>query len=135
MAVPRPAITCHVLDTTAGRPAASIPVKLKLQQSNTSSQLEFTSETNSDGRVVGWNSPSNLTLQQVFDDVAGNMLWVIQFDTQQYWEKKGIKPFFPNVHVNFITTGFKDLTPNEERPHWHVPLLLGPYNYTTYRGS
>lgn len=66
------------------------------------------------------------------------MLWAIEFQTGSYWKGKGVKAFFPAVEIKFVTEGFKgrDMSGVDEKSkHWHVPLLLGPYSYTTYRGS
>jgi 5-hydroxyisourate hydrolase len=129
----RPAITCHVLDTTIGLPASDIPVTLKITVDTTTHSM--TSTTNSDGRVAGWTSTEGLDIASVFEQNAGDFTCVLRFDTADYWASKGTKPFFPYVEIAFVTTGFKGLGQGEKEPHWHVPLLLGPYNYTTYRGS
>jgi len=65
------------------------------------------------------------------------MLWVCRFEVKQYFQQKGIKPFFPEVEIRFLTEGFMGMAKEEgkELGHWHVPLLLGPFSYTTYRGS
>jgi 5-hydroxyisourate hydrolase len=131
MSAPRPPITCHVLDTTVGLPGQNIPVKLSI----TAGELSTTmiGLTNSDGRVTLWEGP--IDLQSIFQQHAGDMACMLTFETAQYWEEKGIKPFFPTVQVAFVTTGFSGLDAAQSKPHWHVPVLLGPFNYTTYRGS
>jgi len=134
MAPPSPPITCHVLDTSTGRPAKDIQVTLTLMTAASSSQSQYNGVTNSDGRVTEWTNGTD-SLDQVFARHDGDMPWTLKFETASYWQQKGIKPFFPTVHIAFVTTGFKSLQDHQLRPHWHVPLLLGPYNYTTYRGS
>jgi len=62
------------------------------------------------------------------------MVWVCRFEVQQYWKEKGVDAFFPEVEIRFLTKGFRGVEEGKEG-HWHVPLLLGPYSYTTYRGS
>jgi 5-hydroxyisourate hydrolase len=75
-------------------------------------------------------------MQALFETYAldQDLKWVARFDVEDYFKKAGVKPFFPEVEIRFLTTGFGP-SGGEERGHWHVPLLLGPYSYTTYRGS
>lgn len=63
------------------------------------------------------------------------MLWVIEFHTDVYWRERGVKAFFPEVEIKFVTEGFRGMAEGERSKHWHVPLLMGPFSYTTYRGS
>ena len=55
------------------------------------------------------------------------MVWSLQFDTLAYWGEG--KTFYPEVEVRFFVQA------GEGKGHWHVPVLLGPWGYTTYRGS
>lgn len=132
MTTPRPPITCHVLDTTVGLPAQGISVELVVTVPEITIALK--GMTNGDGRVTGWTG-SGPDLQSVFEKHSGSMACTLKFETLQYWENKGVTPFFPQVEINFTTTGFNGLNASQTKPHWHVPLLLGPFNYTTYRGS
>jgi 5-hydroxyisourate hydrolase len=129
----RPPITCHVLDTTIGAPAAGISVKLT-QLPITASQSDFTGITNDDGRVTEWKNDTGTAVVDIFKSAESDLTWTLEFSTENYWEQKGIKPFFPKVTLQFATQSFKT-SEKGEQAHWHVPLLLGPYNYTTYRGS
>ncbi|KAL1305594.1 hypothetical protein AAFC00_007198 [Neodothiora populina] len=145
---PRPFITCHVLETVAGRPAANMAVSLTLispTPSSASNNATFTATTNSDGRVTAWSpSPSSssssssttrttttTTLEATIEDAKkqlGNeeqMVWSIRFQTGEFYGAG--KTFWPEVELRFFTA----LT----ELHYHVPLLLGPWSYTTYRGS
>ena len=138
----RPPITCHVLDTMSGTPAPSIAVYLTYVANNKGGESEaaFAGETNSDGRVTMWkaNHAGQYSMEEVFRRTEGEMRWAMRFETGTYWEAKGVKPFFPEVEIRFTTQGYsgKDVSAVEEKgKHWHVPLLLGPYSYTTYRGS
>jgi 5-hydroxyisourate hydrolase len=136
----RPPITCHILDTLTGTPAASVPVSLTLLSPSASNTITFQSLTNNDGRITSWaasEASKETSLQSVFEDMEGELLWVCRFETRQYFADKGIKPFFPEVEIRFLTEGFKGRTAEAEgsKSHWHVPLLLGPFSYTTYRGS
>jgi 5-hydroxyisourate hydrolase len=103
-------ISTHVLDTAAGRPAAGVPVTLERGPDWTEVGSGRTGE---DGRVGEVGSP----------DAPGR--YRLRFDTAAYF---GDAPaFFPEVTVQFTV----------ERPdeHFHVPLLLSPFGYSTYRGS
>lgn len=142
-------ITCHILDTAAGRPAAGVRVRLELtspvaSEVHPQATKKFESQTNEDGRVMAWlpYSDSNAsgdvpvyTLDDVLDKAeeevkagtessdATSTTWTLRFDTGSYY---GPTAFFPEVAVTFrVNTG----------QHYHVPLLLSPYSYTTYRGS
>ncbi|KAH8178962.1 HIUase/Transthyretin family protein [Sarocladium implicatum] len=137
-------ITCHVLDTTAGRPAKSIRVRLEgpLPASTSSSTTSstpapapktFESITDDDGRVRVWlpYSPPSAsgevpvhTLVDVLETVKGPSRWTLRFDTAGYFGDEAT--FFPEATIVFRV---------EEGQSYHVPLLLSPYSYTTYRGS
>lgn len=140
---PRPPITCHVLDTKAGIPAADIPVTLTLVKPYGPSQ-PLNGRTNSDGRVTFWEGGAS-SLEELFasaagknkeseGDVAGKvgpmcMVWALKFDVGKYFKGEG---FWEEVEIRFKT----DVEEGEgKRDHWHVPLLLSPWSYTTYRGS
>lgn len=131
----RPPITCHVLDTTTGRPAASIPVTLSLLPlSNASSNgsPSFSATTNADGRVTGWAAQSHsASLEELFargkDGDDGETCWVLRFQIRELYEGRGVVSFFPEVEIRFVVRSREE--------HYHVPLLVGPFSYTTYRGS
>jgi len=135
MAAPaKPPITCHALDTTLGKPATHIPVTLTLANppSSLSSQpLTFKGVTNDDGRVLAWENTSPFSQDSVGDvfRAEGDQQWRLVFDTQEYFGKRGIEAFFPEVQVGFLV---REKLKGE---HFHVPVLLGPFGYTTYRGS
>jgi 5-hydroxyisourate hydrolase len=128
----KPPITCHVLDTTIGKPAANIPVTLTLHNPPSSSTpLRFTTQTNGDGRVTSW-APSSPFASQSLDEIfaqQGDQKYSLTFDTEEYFGEKGVKTFFPEVEVKFVVRG------DAKGEHYHVPVLLGPFGYTTYRGS
>ena len=129
MSQQRPFITCHVLDTVAGKPGANIDVKLKLVSPAHTTTSHWTAKTNSDGRVPAWSSSTDIN--EMVDKVKAElkdddqMVWALTFDTEAYFGKG--KTFWPEVELRFAAK-------NEEE-HYHVPLLLGPWSYTTYRGS
>jgi 5-hydroxyisourate hydrolase len=129
----KPAITCHVLDTSLGRPAPNIPVTLTLHPTSptTTTPPKFSSLTNSDGRVTSWTNTtafSNASLEDVFKQ-DGDQKYSLTFDTEAYFSERGVKAFFPEVVVCFLVRR------EAKGEHYHVPVLLGPFGYTTYRGS
>jgi 5-hydroxyisourate hydrolase len=108
-------ITTHVLDTALGRPAANLAVRLE-RVSETETVWLGASATNTDGRVADLlDAPL----------VAGR--YRITFETAAYFAERGTPCFFPEVSILFEV---KDPT-----QHHHVPLLLSPFGYSTYRGT
>ena len=106
-------ITTHVLDTARGRPAAGIAVTLA-RQSDDGAWTDLTrSETNADGRIG-----------DLLDRALRPGVYRLIFETGAYL---GDGAFYPEVAVVFEVAD-----PDE---HYHVPLLLSPYGYSTYRGS
>ena len=132
MSSQRPFITCHVLDTISGKPAPGISVKLGLLSPVSQAEAQWTAKTNSDGRVTAWESPGE-TLNDVVAaakkttaaESEGQMVFKLTFDTEAYFGKG--KTFWPEVELKFAA--------KVDEEHYHVPLLLGPWSYTTYRGS
>ncbi|KAI4625755.1 hypothetical protein J4E80_002888 [Alternaria sp. BMP 0032] len=130
----KPPITCHVLDTTLGRPGPNIPVTLTLHPTTTTSTAstpKFSGLTNADGRVTAWtpSTPfSSASLEEVFAQ-EGDQKYSLTFDTERYFGERGVKTFFPEVEVKFL------VRQEAKGEHYHVPVLLGPFGYTTYRGS
>ena len=130
----RPFITCHVLNTTTGKPAADIAVKLNLVKPSTSHSEQWTATTNSDGRVAAWTASNSSESHEVNSVVASTksqlrdeeeMVWSLTFSTQAYFGEG--KTFWPEVQLIIAA--------KKSEEHYHVPLLLGPWSYTTYRGS
>ncbi|KAG0210749.1 hypothetical protein BGX28_009024 [Mortierella sp. GBA30] len=119
----RSPITCHVLDSSRGRPGQNVPVKLEMLNTaanNTWAALA-TGLTDSDGRVSTLLDPSHQL-------VAG--IYRMTFQTSDYWATAGVTSFFhPYVQIIF------EIAAGAEKQHYHIPLLLSPYSYTTYRGS
>jgi 5-hydroxyisourate hydrolase len=111
-------ITTHVLDTTSGRPAVGIPVALEHSVRAHEWRAIGRGVTDADGRLRSL-VPQDTSLE------AG--LYRLIFDTRTYFDVLGIEAFYPYVVIVFETM------PGE--PHYHVPLLLSPYGYSTYRGS
>ena len=110
------AITTHVLDTASGRPAAGVPVTLERHQDGDWIEIAR-GETNADGRIADWLS----------SEPVDRGTYRITFDTGSYFKSRQETGFYPFVPVVFAIT-----SPEE---HHHVPLLLNPFGYSTYRGS
>ncbi|KAL9021549.1 MAG: hypothetical protein Q9185_001197 [Variospora sp. 1 TL-2023] len=125
----REPITCHVLDQTTGRPASSVSVSLTLLRPFRLSPSTLTAVTSSDGRINQWNGEAGSSLTEIFENHAkhanGKMVWSLKFDTGSYFGED--RTLFPEVEVKFFV--------DAKSGHYHVPLLLGPWSYTTYRGS
>jgi 5-hydroxyisourate hydrolase len=102
-------LSTHVLDAALGRPAAGVAVRLERDGSVVASAV-----TDADGRV-----------RALGELVAG--VHRLTFDTGAYFAASGRDAFYPEVTVAFTV-----VDPDE---HHHVPLLLSPYAYSTYRGS
>jgi 5-hydroxyisourate hydrolase len=106
-----------VLDVSRGRPAAGVPVTLEVEAAG-GWHLVGKGITNADGRIsdlVPADSP-----------IAGGVYRLI-FDTGKYFANSDIQGFYPQVTVVFKI--------ENSTQHYHVPLLLSPFGYSTYRGS
>jgi 5-hydroxyisourate hydrolase len=111
-------IGTHVLDTALGRPAAGVPVSLeRVDPTGMSTQLGA-GVTDPDGRLRTL-LPAGRSLE------PGD--YRLRFDTGAYLARAGHAVFYPTVSVDFRVT--------ESGSHYHVPLLLSPFGYSTYRGS
>ena len=111
-------ITTHVLDTARGRPAAGLPVTLEIQLADGGWKLLGHGPTDADGRQ------RNL-LPEGAPLVRG--VYRLLFETAAYFTANGLEGFYPRVTVVFEV--------RDPAQHYHVPLLLSPHGYSTYRGS
>jgi 5-hydroxyisourate hydrolase/2-oxo-4-hydroxy-4-carboxy-5-ureidoimidazoline decarboxylase len=109
-------ITTHVLDTSIGLPAKNISILLQAKENNRW-QTIAQGITNDDGRI-----PDLLPQEKNLKPDSYKMV----FDTGSYYAKQNIKTFYPEVEILFNTF---------DETHYHVPLLLNPFGYSTYRGS
>lgn len=107
-------VTTHVLDTATGRPAVGVPVALEQQIDRTWTPLAIAA-TDRDGRVGSLG-----------DDELRPGRYRLTFDTASYFAGGKRIAFFPEVAIVFVVAGAE---------HYHVPLLLSPFGYSTYRGS
>jgi 5-hydroxyisourate hydrolase len=110
------AVTTHVLDTARGLPAAGLPVRLEHAGGDGLTEIAA-ARTGEDGRARTLG-PERLP--------PGT--YRLTFDTSAYLAARHPgKPFFPEVTVTFLI--------DDPSAHYHVPLLLSPFGYSTYRGS
>lgn len=112
------AITTHVLDIARGRPAAGLAVVLDMRVENGRWQEVGRGATEGDGRLRTLMDPSATLLPGVYRLV---------FDTGAYFRSEGTRAFYPEVVVTFEAVAGE--------AHYHVPLLLSHFGYSTYRGS
>ncbi|XP_068702571.1 uncharacterized protein [Montipora foliosa] len=114
-------VTTHVLDTARGIPARNVQIQLYFEELRPDTRMWkhiATGVTNADGRI------SNLLSQEQF--MAGK--YMMRFETEAYFKETGVSSFFyPYVEIVFLVS--------DPSQHHHVPLLLSPFSYSTYRGS
>ena len=111
------AITTHILDTSRGRPAGGVRVVLEVQTGDGWDTLGQGS-TDADGRL-------RELLPAEFDLRTG--VYRLTFHTGDYFAAGRVESFYPEVALSFVVT--------DAAAHYHVPLLLSPFGYSTYRGS
>jgi hydroxyisourate hydrolase len=107
-------VSTHVLDTARGRPGVGVPVRLD-RVSDPGGHVGAGS-TDSDGRGAG-----------LAGDGGPAGTYRLTFDTGAYFAGLGVEAFYPRVDVAFTVSGAAE--------HYHVPVLLSPYSFSTYRGS
>jgi 5-hydroxyisourate hydrolase len=104
-------ITTHVLDTTTGQPAQGVLVRLE-----------------SGGRIVGDGvTDDDGRCRELGPEQVEAGVYRLVFDTDTYFQRVGREAFFPEVTVTFRIT--------DTGRHYHVPVLLSPFSFTSYRGS
>jgi 5-hydroxyisourate hydrolase len=104
-------LSTHVLDATTGLPAAGIPVTL----TDSDGAVLAEATTDDDGRIADLAPGARSGVHR------------LRFDTAAYFTARGVTAFYPEVVIAFEIT--------DAASHYHVPLLLSPYAYSTYRGS
>lgn len=110
-------ITTHVLDTATGRPASGVAVRLE-RESRSGWIAVGAADTDADGRARSL-LPA--------DGAAEPGVYRLTFETRPYFARGGAQTFHPYVVIVFEVA--------DGAAHYHVPLLISPYGYTTYRGS
>lgn len=106
-------ISTHILDTSKGNPAPGVQVKLERRENKEWVTIDE-NKTNDDGRIE-FNCPKNEGIYRLL------------FETESYFKQNNLEHFFLTTPVVFQIT--------DTQRNYHVPLLLNPYGYSTYRGS
>ncbi|MBQ0748367.1 MAG: hydroxyisourate hydrolase [Marinobacter sp.] len=108
-------VTTHILDLGSGNPAAGVSVSLyRIKDQQETSIAQGT--TDNDGRVMNW-----------FDTPIEPGHYRLRFATGDWYQSRGLSTFFPEVCLDFQV--------NDPDAHYHVPLLLNQWGFSTYRGS
>jgi 5-hydroxyisourate hydrolase len=110
-------VSTHILDAVAGAPARGVSVELSVRDDSGSWRSVETGVTDADGRIR-------------FAAETASGAYRLTFATGRYFSDHGLVGFYPEVVITFSTVRFDDVP-----GHYHVPLLLSPYSYSTYRGS
>ena len=110
-------ITTHVLDTSRGRPASGVPVVLEIRSEMGWREIGR-AETDTDGRVREILPTGSALTTGVYR---------LTFEIETYFRMQGIEGFYPEASIVFRV--------RDTNQHYHVPLLLSPFGYSTYRGS
>jgi 5-hydroxyisourate hydrolase/2-oxo-4-hydroxy-4-carboxy-5-ureidoimidazoline decarboxylase len=106
-------LTTHALDTSIGKPATHMLITLK----NIEGQPISVGITNTDGRISDVLPPGRYLTPDTYK---------MTFNTKKYYEAHGQKGFYPEVSIQFEVS---------DNSHYHIPLLINPFGYSTYRGS
>lgn len=109
-------ISTHVLDISRGRPAQGVPVVLERKEGAAFARVSE-GKTDADGRVKDLVAEGKLT----------EGTYRITFDTGAYFAAQAVEGFYPEASILFVV--------RDAAAHYHVPLLLSPFGYSTYRGS
>lgn len=111
-------ISTHILDTALGKPAERVPVRLERREPSGKWLLLGSAHTDRDGRCA----------QLLPGDAAlTSGIYRLAFDTENYFAATRVPGLYPTVEVTFQV--------REGESHFHIPLLLSPNGYTTYRGT
>jgi len=109
-------ISTHVLDISRGKPAAGVPVTIEKKEGDAFVR-QNAGTTDADGRIKDLVPEGKLT----------EGTYRVTFDTHAYFTAQGVEGFYPEASVVFVV--------RDAASHYHVPLLLSPYGFSTYRGS
>lgn len=107
-------ITTHILDTSRGKTAAGVIVTLEYWDGKLWSQTAK-AVSNGDGRVADWSFPLRVGIYR------------LTFETGEYFRSRNTPTLYPSISVTFNV--------DDANAHYHIPLLLSPHGYSTYRGS
>lgn len=111
-------ISTHILDTSRGRPAAGVSIALEVLNAGEGWSQLSAAETDADGRVTQFGVSESQLIPGTYRLVFG---------VAKYFESLQQQSFYPEVVVTFLIEGAAE--------HYHVPLLISPFGYSTYRGS
>jgi 5-hydroxyisourate hydrolase len=109
-------ITTHVLDVSRGRPAMGVRVTLAVQADDGGWTTLGRGHTDADGRA-----------NELYESDPAARTYRLTFETAAYFAAIGVNGFYPLVEIVFQV--------RDPSQHYHVPLLLSPFGYSTYRGS
>jgi 5-hydroxyisourate hydrolase len=109
-------ITTHVLDTSLGRPAVGVQVTLEIQTVGGWKEISR-GATDADGRLRHLLEPGALA----------EGTYRLTFETHAYFQTRKVRALYPQITIAFEV--------QDKTEHYHIPLLLSPYGYSTYRGS
>ena len=110
-------LSSHILDISTGMPAPNVNVKLMMQE-NGEWKLLNEQKTDNNGRIGNFLSNAN--------NADHDGTYKLIFETAPYFRSKGLESFYPYVEVNFNI---------DDDNHYHVPITLSAYGFSTYRGS
>jgi 5-hydroxyisourate hydrolase len=111
-------ISTHVLDISLGKPVAGVPVRLERQERTGNWVSLGSAQTDGDGRCPQL-LPESLVLSEG--------IYRLVFETRSYYARHSVAGLYPVVEITFEV--------RKGESHFHIPLLLSPNGYTTYRGS
>jgi 5-hydroxyisourate hydrolase len=109
-------VSTHVLDTARGQPATGVPVTLSHRGTDRRWSIVGRGTTDANGRI-----------RELSEGGLATGVYRLDFDTTHYFQKQGASEFYPEVSVVF--------TVSDSRGHLHIPLLLSPFGYATYKGT
>lgn len=110
-------ISTHILDMVNGKPATDVAVRLERKGEAGDWKLLTSARTDQDGRCA----------QLLPEEESSSGIYRVVFDTASYFATRQIEAMYPVVEITFRVKGGES--------HFHIPLLLSPHGYTTYRGS
>ncbi|MFK7890522.1 MAG: hydroxyisourate hydrolase [Granulosicoccus sp.] len=118
-------ITSHILDTSRGSPAEGV-LTILMQQQNDDWLMLGSASTDADGRIADFTGPQTEPSTGSTNPLPGG-IYKLTFYMSGYYENLQQSCFYPYIEVVFEISG--------DGQHYHVPLLVNPYGYSTYRGS
>lgn len=110
-------ISTHVLDTSRGQPAGGVPIALEVRSEGGAWKTIGRGTTDADGRARILSEGASVA----------RAVYRLVFDTQAYYRAWNVESFYPEVQIVFEV--------RDPSQRYHVPLLLSPFGYSTYRGS